>query len=499
MNKNTNYPTALIIFGVSGDLFRKKLIISIYFLYYKKMLPDNFYLFGFSSSIQSKKIFHENIVNDLKEKLQNKFNEHKQSVLNFLKIIYCQNSKYTDINGFNNLHISIKKNINIQNLQLLFYFSTPSNLVNIIIHNIVNSTLYLNTKWIKKILIEKPFGEDYNSCIKLKNIISKYFLEKNVFYIDHYLAKKAIQNILYLRYYNHIIESLFSNQHIDYIEITLSETIGIEQRAKYYDKSGALKDMFQNHILQIISLLSMNIPKNINIDNIITEKVNILKKIQTIKSCNIIRGQYVASLLNNSNLPSYINEAGVYKNSKTETYIALKLYINNKKWNGIPFYIRSGKRLKKNIVSILINFKKNNNFITNNKLLIQIKPKNSIVFYLNEMNYNKNYNNDFLHLKNVINIPLLKEYSFPNLNMHQHPHSQENESDYENIILNAINGNKYIFSTIEEIQESWRIIDDIIKNPQVLNKIYYYKIGSWGPICSNSLLNNGHIWSNNEI
>ena len=314
----------LVIFGATGDLARRKLFPALNDIVSSKKLPKNTYLLGCG-----RKEIDNNIFNSLNINLKNKST--------YLKI---DPNFYED---FRNLKNKIESyNIKYEIVNVIFYLSTPPQAYINIINKLAKANLNNESSGFRRLVIEKPFGKDYKSAKEINNLLINKFNENQIYRIDHYLGKETVQNILVTRFSNTIFNSLWKNKHISHIEITAAESIGIENRGEYYDKAGAIRDMFQNHLLELLCLISMEIPKSNTSDMIRDEKLKILKKIKKINTkTDIIRGQYIKSEINGRKFSSYRKNKGVNKVSNTETFFACKLFVDNKRWRDIPFFIRT--------------------------------------------------------------------------------------------------------------------------------------------------------------
>ena len=318
----------LVIFGATGDLARRKLFPALNDIISSKKLPKNTYLLGCG-----RKEINNDIFNGLDIDLKNKST--------YLKI---DPNFYDD---FRNLKNKIESyNIKFEIVNVIFYLSTPPQAYINIISKLAKTNLNNESSGFRRLVIEKPFGKDYESAKEINKLLINKFNENQIYRIDHYLGKETVQNILVSRFSNPIFNSLWKNKHISHIEITAAESIGIENRGEYYDKAGAIRDMFQNHLLELLCLISMEIPKSNTSEMIRDEKLKVLKSIKKLNTkTDVIRGQYIESEINGRKFSSYRKNKGVNNVSNTETFFACKLFVDNKRWRNIPFFIRTGKRL----------------------------------------------------------------------------------------------------------------------------------------------------------
>ena len=365
MNSTSNQ--LLVIFGASGDLTARKLIPALYHLYEGGHFPENFVVLGASRSNMSDEEFRKKVVYEspyLKEEVKTK---DAAFIKKFADIMYYQDlgddydSDYTDLkNRIESLDKECKTNGSF-----MFYLSTPPSLYEPIAKNLSDQGLTKgsgNDKGFRRIIVEKPFGYSLETAQELNKGLQKYFKENQIFRIDHYLGKETVQNLLVTRFSNSIFEPLWNRNYIHHVEITNAETVGVEKRGGYYDKSGALRDMFQSHLLQIVSLIVMEPPINSNAEEIRNEKVKALKSLRIMRSeeelfHNTMRGQYVASSINGKRVKGYREEEGVDPESKTETYAAIKFFVDNWRWKDTPFYVRTAKQMPTKVTEVVIHFK----------------------------------------------------------------------------------------------------------------------------------------------
>jgi glucose-6-phosphate 1-dehydrogenase len=352
--------------------------------------------------------------------------------------------------------------------------------------NLAKSGLCDQQKGFRRVIIEKPFGYDLDSGRKLNRTLHELVAEDQIFRIDHYLGKETVQNLLVTRFANGMFEPLWNRNYIDRIEITSAESIGVEERGGYYDSSGALRDMIQNHLLQMVGLTAMEPPSSLEADAIRNEVLKVFQSLQPITEKDVmnqvIRGQYTGSLIRGDCVNGYRYEKGVAVNSRTETYVAIKFYINNWRWGGVPFYIRTGKRLPTRVTEIVIHFKptphhlfqRQSGKLSANQLIIRIQPDEGILlkFDMKEpgAGFNvKNVNMDF-HYKDLANIRV--------------------PSAYERLLYDVMLGDSTLFSRDDEVETAWKFLEPIQRawanNPEI--KVYGYPAGTWGPEQSNDLI-----------
>ena len=483
MNKPLDH--IFVIFGASGDLTKRKLIPAIYSLYVQNLLPDKFALLGTSRSQfndeefrskMKKSLFEFKEINDL-----SKVDEFLNKI--FYQQLDSENSS-TYINLSNKLN-SLRADNDIGG-NTIYYLSTPPNLYPVIPKNLAANNMNQENDGWKRLIIEKPFGYDFDSAEKLKNGLLLNWTEEQIFRIDHYLGKETVQNLLVTRFSNGIFEPLWNRNFIHHVEVTSAESIGVEERGGYYDSSGALRDMVQNHLLQIVGLVAMEPPSSLDSISIRNEILKVFQSFRPIKNEDVnhvaIRGQYLESKIKGEQVNGYRKENGVAPNSTTETYAAIKFYIDNWRWGGIPFYIRTGKRLPTRVSEIVIHFNPTPHFLfskdgsTNpcNQLVLRIQPDEGIL------------------LKFGMKIPGAG-FDVQNVNMDFHYSdlsSQRIPSAYERLLYDSMRGDSTLFARSEEVMAAWKFLMPVIDawiNDKTI-PLHGYPSGTWGPENADDLI-----------
>ena len=458
-----------IIFGVTGDLANRKIFPAINALLKRNELPKNTFVIGCGRG----------------DKKANTFKNLDEKISKNSEYIKVDTSNLDDFKTLKKKLDSLKSKSKADKINLISYLSTPPQSYEDIIINIIKSEINKEEYGYSRIVIEKPFGQNLNSAKKLNNLLKTGFNENQIFRIDHYLGKETVQNILVSRYSNLVFNALWNKEHISYVEITAAESIGIKKRGEYYDKSGALKDMVQNHLLELLSLIAMNDPEENSPDSIRDEKVNVLKCIKKVDyDNNIVRGQYIKSKgRKGEEYNSYRSSEGVSNNSKTETYFACKLFIENERWKDIPFFIRTGKRMPTKVTEIVINFKKNKTIFSDkdpsNMLIFRLQPDEGLLV---KFNLKKPGKKNQLINKNL-------EFHYKNLS------NEFNNNSYETLLLDIFNGDTMLFSRSDFVEMAWKIVDPIsdeIEKDKI--KLYGYKSGTWGPKTADNLFRNENTW-----
>jgi glucose-6-phosphate 1-dehydrogenase len=470
---NNNSPTSIVIFGASGDLTQRKLVPSLFNLFRKGRLPKQFRIVGYGGTAFTDDQFRAHLEEGLKQFASFEYSDEEWK--NFSSNLAYQQGRYTDHADFEKLG-GFLKNWEKSSGNRIYYMATPPGVFPNIIDLLgLTDQLAEHNGW-RRIVIEKPFGTDLQSARRLNEQIHKALNEKQIYRIDHYLGKETVQNILVTRFANTIFEPLWNRNYIDHVEITVAEQVGVEHRARFYDGIGVLRDMFQNHLLQLVSLVGMEPPVSFEATALRNEKVKVLSSIQPIKKENVARrtvlGQYIG----------YREEEGVKPDSRTPTYAALKLQIDNWRWQGVPFYLRSGKCLKEKLSQITIEFKKPPHLLfpsaegelTPNMLVLYLQPDEGI------------------HWRFEAKVPdTVAQLSSVDMEFHYaDAFGKINLPDaYERLLLDVLNGDASLFTRADEVETAWALIDPIIEAWESQKKPpAFYEPGSWGPKEADELL-----------
>lgn len=496
-------PTILVIFGASGDLTSRKLIPALFNLGLDSLLPTAFHLLGFGR----KSIPDEEFRRDAHESV-NSFSRRPmdESVWKDLapQISYHAGN-YDDAEAFRSLAERVKEIEAAvgREMQLVFYISTPPTVFEPIIENLGScglATHLVNGKPGAKVIIEKPFGRDLGSARRLNEVINRNFDESQVYRIDHYLGKETVQNLLVTRFANAIFEPIWNREFVDCVQITVAEAVGVGSRGGYYDGSGALRDMIQNHAMQLLSLIAMEPPVSLDPESIRDEKVKVLKGIRPLvldppDRADVVRARYTEGLMDGKPVNGYLGEADIPRDSATETYAALRFYINNWRWKGVPFYMRSGKRLARRVSEISIQFKRppgilftgDRKFdVASNTLVIQVQPDEGMTLLTNSK------------------VPGLETRTQP-VKMHFRyaaTFGSNTPEAYERLILDAMIGDSTLFIRGDETEASWRLMTPVLEHWEACasSGLSDYPAGSWGPLDAERLLwQEGHEWRQTGI
>ncbi|MBB6023075.1 glucose-6-phosphate 1-dehydrogenase [Paenibacillus sp. JGP012] len=481
-------PTTIVLFGATGDLAKRKIYPALYNLYLERKLPETFSLIGMGRREWSDEFFQAQVEKSLHE-FSRRQGDH-DSVKSFVKAF-----RYSVLNiSHKEDYIKLLQLVEQREAELgipsnrLFYLSVGPEFFEPIAENIQSSGLGSTQGW-KRLVIEKPFGHDLQSARDLNRKLSESFTEEEIYRIDHYLGKPMVQKLETLHQSNPIMKALWNNRYISNVQITANETVGVEERASYYDHVGAVRDMFQNHMLQLLMMMAIQLPYNSTSENVGQKKKHIMESIQPLQKqtvgASIIRGQYAAGSIQGKPVHAYTDEPGVAENTMNDTFIAAKLQIDDFFWRGVPFYIRTGKRMKEKSTRIVIEFKEpsgqghliKNNGSKPNLLVIEMSPDQSMTLQLNASDpENKG--------------------EFKPVHIDLAPDQGDLAEAYENLIRDALHGDPTFFAHWDEVELSWAWVQPILDafNENLL-PLHLYAAGSYGPAESDAMLEaDGHHW-----
>ncbi len=451
----------IIVFGASGDLTLRKLLPSLYKLYKDELITENFYLLGCGRTEYTDSDYRQKS----REALRKSGEAEEEKLNSFLEKIHYQSGDYGDLEFYEALESRMKEldgSHGVDDIHL-FYLSTPPILYETIVTNLGKSNLSCKERKRAentRLIIEKPFGRDYGSARQLDETLGKCFNESQIYRIDHYLGKETVQNILMFRFANTIFEPIWNRNYIDNVQITIAESVGVGYRAGYYEKSGALRDMFQNHMLQMLALVGMEPPVSFEADRVRDEKVKLLRSIRPIDINNwnrqIVRGQYGPGKIDGEEVPGYRQEDNIDENSRTETFVAAKLYVDNWRWRDVPFYLRTGKRLAAKKTEIAITFKKvpHTMFLAagieelpRNVLVLRIQPNEGI-----SMSFQAKRPGSKLCMST-----LNMEFDYNSIFKVKMPEA------YQRLILDCMIGDQTLFNRYDAVELSWKLLDPVIQ------------------------------------
>ena len=479
----------LVIFGASGDLTKRKLIPALYELHTQNLLPEKLAVLGVARTKLTDLEFRENMKEFLPDQLHT-----QKDIAAFLEHLYYQPLSTADSVDYPILKTRLEllsKELSIPE-NYIFYLSTPPNLYQIIPQSLAEVGLNDPGNGYKRLIIEKPFGTDLKSAKELNKNLLNYFSEDQLYRIDHYLGKETVQNMLVTRFSNGIFEPIWNRNFIHHVEITSAETLGVEDRGGYYDHSGAMRDMVQNHLMQLVGYVAMEPPVVIEADAIRNETLKVFQSLRPITEAevakNVIRGQYIQSIHSKEPVVGYREEHGVDPLSKTETYLAMKFFIDNFRWAGVPFYIRTGKKLPARVTEVVIHFKNTPHHLfgntdnadsMNNQLVLRIQPDEGIL------------------LKIGMKVPGAG-FHVQTVNMDFH-YSELSDiylpSAYGRLLLDCMQGDATLYSRGDAVEKAWEFVQPILNawqnNPEI--PVYGYPAGTWGPEVVDDLMEEG-MW-----
>lgn len=480
-------PTAIVIFGATGDLTHRKIIPAFYHLMRNKKLPEGFAIIGYARRPKTSEVFRAELKAALDEFSHTKpVDDEIWSQL--ARHIYYQESDLEDLTGYQKLAETLKSLPESKFYQgnHLFYLATSPNYFSTIATNLAAAGLgpVKEEKAVRRLIVEKPFGQDLASASELNKILNQTFGEENIFRIDHYLGKETVQNLLYFRFGNSIYEPLWNRRYIDHVQITVAEKVGVEARGGYYDTTGASRDMLQNHLFQLMTLIAMEPPASLEAESIRDEKVKVLRSIQFPKDIlhKSVRAQYAEGEPEGKVMPAYRNEPRVAADSMTETYVAVRLEIDNWRWGGVPFYLRTGKALKHQFTEINIVFNRPPSVLfaavcgvklQRNSLRIRIQP------------------NEGIHLNFNAKVPGQSVIQLVDMDFrYREDFANYLPEAYERLLVDALVGDSTLFIRRDEVEQAWKLVDQLRASwtsPNVKN-IPFYHAGTMGPVESDDLL-----------
>ncbi len=485
-DKKAFKPCDLVIFGALGDLSRRKLLISLYRLENANLIEAETRIIGVDRHAHTPaefvEITHKSLQEFLNDRIEDKVWERFSARLSYLQIDLTQLDHYRQLNTV----IDQKSRIMVN------YFAVSPFLFKSICQGLAKSGILTEDT---RMVMEKPIGHDLKSSKEINNEVAKVFSEKQVYRIDHYLGKETVLNLLALRFANSIFTTNWNHNTIDHIQITVAEEVGIEGRWDYFDKTGQLRDMLQNHLLQILTFIAMEPPVNLEAESIHNEKIKVLKALRPITLNNVeektVRGQYTSGYIKGTSVPGYLEEEGANTESTTESFVALRVDIDNWRWAGVPFYFRTGKRLTGKRTEIVVYFKQlpHNIFkdsfreLPPNKLIIHLQP------------------NEGVEIEMLNKIPGIDEHiklqkTKLDLSFSDAFKKSRIFGGYEKLVLEAMRGNPTLFLSREEIEQAWTWIDSIQDAWRHYNDIPKpYSAGTWGPVASVALIaRDGRAW-----
>ena len=476
------------IFGATGDLTHRKLLPALYFLESERILKEDFKILCVARKAKKDEEFKKEAAASIRKysriKVKDDLLAKTISRISYFRLDFEQKDDYAALKG----RIEKIAGEKCASIDRIFYLAIPSELFEVVVRNMDASKLASEKGGHTRLVFEKPFGRDLASAKQLNKIVTSLFSEEQIYRIDHYLAKELVQNLIVMRFGNTIFEPLWNKEYIDHVQITVAETLGVENRAGYYDKSGSLRDVVQNHILQLLCLVGMSAPKSLNGEDIRDAKMKVLKSVVKTPSIrdHSVKGQYVKGMVDDAPAQSYRDEEGVPFDSTTDTYFALKFHLKSQLWKNVPFYVRTGKRLKERGTEIVIVykqpasrlFKERGHELENNTLVVRVQPEEGIIF---------NFNSKVPGNKVMIE-PVAMEFC------HECKFGPNSPEAYERLLHDVMQGDQTLFTRWDEVKHSWQLIDKIAAAWENVAPSPY-EAGSWGPKEADRLIEkDGRKW-----
>jgi glucose-6-phosphate 1-dehydrogenase len=484
--QRTPEPCALVIFGASGDLTRRKLFPALYSLALRRLLPERFGVVGVARSEESDDEFRDRMKHAVQEFGRDEFRDETWDWL--AEGMRYVSTDFADDDGQDRV-VSVLNELDEKRGTAgnrVYYLAVPPDAIATLVRELGERR---STEGWTRLIVEKPFGRDLASAQELNEEVQRNFAEDEIFRIDHYLGKETVQNLLALRFANGIFEPIWNRQFVDHVQITVAETIGIESRAAFYEQAGAIRDVFQNHLLQLVALTAMEPPIDFAADSVRNEKVKVLRALHTPGPKHVVRGQYGRGYVEGQEVPGYREEGGVAPDSMTETYVAAKLFVDNWRWADTPFYVRAGKRLARRETTIAIEFKRaphppfevvEDGGLRPNVLVCHIQPDEGV-----SLEFAAKVPGQGMTLRTV-HMDFLYGGAF----------RTGIPEAYERLLLDCLLGDARMFTRADEVEEQWSLVDAIVAawrrdRPSFPN----YAAGTWGPAAAEELLQrDGRMW-----
>jgi len=474
-------PFNIVVFGGDGDLAVRKIYPALFHRFVDKQLDVDFSIFCITRKPNNEENIRKSIQSFIEASID--YTLDKSLIVKFVQKIIVQEASSPTIEGYRGLKSQLNKT---KERQCIYYLSTPSSAFGAIC-NLLSESDLVNKE--SKVVLEKPLGVSLKTSKEIHEKISLAFTENQIYRIDHYLGKETVQNLMVLRFANHLFEHSWSSEDIDSVQITVSESLGVEKRGDYYDKSGALLDMVQNHLLQLLCLIAREPPTKLEASFVRTEKLKVLNSLQMFDEKTVltdsVKGQYTRGKVKDELVNSYLEDIDNYE-SKTETFVAIKAYIDNWRWKGTPFYLRTGKRMAKRYSEIIINFKsvRHNVFpsqgaIPGNKLIIRLQPEERI------------------ELVQMTKLPGPGGYRYRPISLkldYMDSFKERFPEAYERLIIDVLRGEQTLFMHQDELEAAWIWIESIVNSWEKAGlRNVLYEAGSWGP--GDQIMDQDHKWS----
>ncbi|MGB0100949.1 MAG: glucose-6-phosphate dehydrogenase [Nocardioides sp.] len=489
-------PSGLVLFGVTGDLSRKKIMPAIYDLANRGLLPPGFSLTGFARRDWADQDFAQIVHDSVKEHARTEFREEvwKQLAEGFRFVP----GDFDDDHAFERLRRTIDELDELRGTggNHAFYLAIPPGFFGTVVGQLQKHGLTegVDDSW-RRVVVEKPFGHDLESARELNDVLGQVFPSGSIFRIDHYLGKETVQNILAMRFANTMFEPIWNSNYVDHVQITMAEDVGIGGRAGYYDGIGAARDVIQNHLLQLMCLVAMEEPQAFDPDSLRIEKQKVLASVTLPRRLDLAtaRGQYAAGWAGGRKVAGFLDEEGIEPSSTTETFAAVKLNVETRRWAGVPFYLRTGKRLGRRVTEVAIVFKRAPHLpfnqsatqeLTHNALVIRVQPDEGVT-----LRFGSKVPGTALEIRDV-NMDFVYGGAF----------TESSPEAYERLILDVLLGDPPLFPRHEEVELSWQILDPILEHWAKQDKRGkgepdQYDSGTWGPASADAMMaRDGRVW-----
>ena len=493
IRKNPVENQILVIFGSNGDLAKRKLMPAIFQLYLDNLLPEQFVVIGAGSQEKNEEVNRNDVAKSMLEFANEGAEGEPEKLKNFLEHVYylkVNNQSEEDFGLLKKYIDHLSETLDIQK-NIIYYFSIPPFLYELVAAHLIQHGLNTEADGWKRIIVEKPFGYSYDSAVELDKNLRSGFNEDQIYRIDHYLGKETVQNIMVTRFSNGFFEPIWNRKYVDRVEITASEKIGVGNRGGYYDTSGTMRDMIQNHLMQVLAVVAMEPPSIFDSESIRNETVKVLQALRPIKPTevaqNVVRGQYIETMVDDVVQKGYRQEKDVKPSSKTETFIAMKVFVDNLRWGDIPFYIRTGKCLPEHVTEVVIHlkpaphqlFKQRCMAQSTNMIILRISPDAGVAVDFGMKIPGAGYK--------VQNVNMAFHYS----DLADHKISEA----YERLLLDCMIGDSTLYARADAVKASWKFVDPILqewkKNPDI--PLYFYEANTWGPKEANALFGNKEL------
>ncbi|WP_456846813.1 glucose-6-phosphate dehydrogenase [Cellulomonas sp. P5_C6] len=484
-------PCGLVIFGVTGDLARKKLMPAVYDLTNRGLLPPGFALTGFARRDWARQDFEQIVHDSVKEHARTPFREATWRQLS--EGIRFVQGTFDDDDAFDRLRDTVEELDSSRGTggNHAFYLSVPPSAFPVVCKQLARSGLSQpeEGKW-RRVVIEKPFGHDLKSAQELNEIVSSVFRPDDIFRIDHYLGKETVQNLLALRFANQLYEPIWNANYVDHVQITMAEDIGIGGRAGYYDGIGAARDVIQNHLLQLLALTAMEEPASFEASSLTAEKIKVLSAVRLPREIgkHTARGQYAAGWQGGEKVVGYSEEEGFNPESTTETFAAIRVDIDNRRWAGVPFYLRTGKRLGRRVTEIAVVFKRAPHLpfestateeLGKNALVIRVQPDEGVT-----LRFGAKVPGTAMEVRDVT-----MDFGYG------HAFTESSPEAYERLILDVLLGDPPLFPRHEEVELAWKVLDPVTAYWADRGKPEEYRSGTWGPESADKMMaRDGRVW-----